>query len=198
MELFKKKKKHIASENVVAATLHSFDRSVSIHETPMKSLSCKKSAGAKPKLVKKMIKCTDSENVVAATFHGSDQPISVHRTPVEYPLCTKSAGSIEFFLLILSVAHRTLFNACIQVMWNAVFYDPIADYACAWCKRNRWSGRSVLPVTVACFKQDILCKNPLDMTGERRLDHVCSLQLQNFSLSIFLSCSYLKIFSMIL
>lgn len=175
VEVVRKKKRYPSSKNAVSVTIRAFDLPVSVDKTPTEALSCAMSAGTEPELVRKATKYADSENAVAVTFHASGrQPISICGSPMKSPSRIKSAGSIENFVGILSVAHNALFKACMQVMWNAVFYDPIADYACAWRKRNRWSSHSILPVTVASFKQDVLCKNSVCMTGEISPDHVCS------------------------
>eukprot|EP00268_Persea_americana_P050326 TRINITY_DN5463_c1_g1_i13.p1 TRINITY_DN5463_c1_g1~~TRINITY_DN5463_c1_g1_i13.p1 ORF type:complete len:1390 (+),score=293.65 TRINITY_DN5463_c1_g1_i13:255-4424(+) len=182
VELVKKKKKYAASDNAIAVTIHAFDQPVSMHETSMESLSCANSSCTKPQRfkkmtnqpqrIKKMTNHADSKNVAVFTFHASDQPISINGTRMESSSCMKSAVSLENFVGILSIAHKTLFNACMQVMWNAVFYDPIADYTCAWRKRNRWSSHSILPVTVDSLKQNILGKDPLYTAEEMSSDHV--------------------------
>lgn len=33
-----------------------------------------------------------------------------------------------------------LLNYCMEVMWNAVFYDTVAEHSSAWRKRKLWSG----------------------------------------------------------
>ena len=40
-----------------------------------------------------------------------------------------------------------------RVLWNAVFYDPVAEYCVKWLKRKRWSA-SLLPVPVSSIEQD--------------------------------------------
>lgn len=125
VELVKKRKKYAASDNAIAVTIHAFDQPVSNHETS--NSSCTKPWRFKKitnqsQRIKKMTNHADSKNV-AVTFHASDQSISSNGTRMESSTCVKSAVSLENFVGILSIAHKTLFNACMQVMWNAVFYD---------------------------------------------------------------------------
>lgn len=56
---------------------------------------------------------------------------------------TKSVGSIENFWGSNALVCKMLLDYCMEVMWNAVFYDPIAEYASAWRKRKLWSGYSL-------------------------------------------------------
>lgn len=52
----------------------------------------------------------------------------------------KSVGSIENFWGSHAVVSKVLFDYCMEVMWNAVFYDTLAEYSSAWRKRKLWSG----------------------------------------------------------
>lgn len=59
----------------------------------------------------------------------------------ESPVCpVKSVGSLENFWGTHIAVCRMFFDACMQVMWNAVFYDPMSEYLAAWRKRKVWSG----------------------------------------------------------
>ncbi|MED6169777.1 hypothetical protein PIB30_024434 [Stylosanthes scabra] len=51
----------------------------------------------------------------------------------------KSVGSVENFWWSYSVARKVLVDYCMQVMWNAVFFDPIAEYIGSWRKNKLWS-----------------------------------------------------------
>lgn len=51
----------------------------------------------------------------------------------------KSVGSIENFQEANIAISRALFDYCMQVVWNAVFYDPVADYVVTWRKKRRWT-----------------------------------------------------------
>ncbi|CAL0334913.1 unnamed protein product [Lupinus luteus] len=51
----------------------------------------------------------------------------------------KSVGGIENFWWSYAVVRKVLFDYCMQVMWNAVFFDTFADYLFSWRKRKLWS-----------------------------------------------------------
>ncbi|KAG7536822.1 GYF domain [Arabidopsis suecica] len=51
---------------------------------------------------------------------------------------TKSVGSIENFQTSCSAVCRTLHNHCMQIMWNAVFYDTVATHSSSWRKKKLW------------------------------------------------------------
>ncbi|KAJ9690088.1 hypothetical protein PVL29_012642 [Vitis rotundifolia] len=70
----------------------------------------------------------------------SDQTCLINETPKESSARIKSVGGIENFQHACMVVCRTIFDSCMQVMWNAVFYTPVAEYCSTWRKRKRWSG----------------------------------------------------------
>lgn len=45
-----------------------------------------------------------------------------------------------------------LFDYCMQVMWNAVFYDTVAEYSSAWRKRKLWSGHPKFEIPAGEFR----------------------------------------------
>ncbi|XP_029128251.1 histone-lysine N-methyltransferase ATXR7 isoform X2 [Cajanus cajan] len=51
----------------------------------------------------------------------------------------KSVGSIENFWWSYAVVRKVLLDYCMQVMWNSVFFDTIAEYLSSWRKRKLWS-----------------------------------------------------------
>ncbi|KAG6648175.1 histone-lysine N-methyltransferase ATXR7 isoform X1 [Carya illinoinensis] len=53
---------------------------------------------------------------------------------------TRSVGSVENFWGSYTVVCGMLLNYCMEVMWNAVFYDTVAEHSSAWRKRKLWSG----------------------------------------------------------
>ncbi|KAG1358998.1 histone-lysine N-methyltransferase ATXR7 [Cocos nucifera] len=63
-------------------------------------------------------------------------------------------SSVNFPELLLAV-RKIFYYDCMKVLWNAVFYDPVADYCGAWLKRKRWSAISTSPVTVSYDVQDM-------------------------------------------
>ncbi|KAG8377169.1 hypothetical protein BUALT_Bualt08G0000100 [Buddleja alternifolia] len=54
----------------------------------------------------------------------------------------KSIGSFENFCASYTVVSRMVVDSCLQVVWNAIFYDPVAEYSSAWRKMKRWSSTS--------------------------------------------------------
>lgn len=52
----------------------------------------------------------------------------------------KSVGSIDNFKCSFAVVCRMLFGYCMEVMWNAVFYDNVKECSSSWRKKKLWSG----------------------------------------------------------
>ncbi|CAM8878666.1 unnamed protein product [Rhodiola kirilowii] len=46
--------------------------------------------------------------------------------------------SLTNFWETYMAACRTIYSSCFQLMWNAVFHDPIADHMTAWRKQKLW------------------------------------------------------------
>ncbi|CAH8360812.1 unnamed protein product [Eruca vesicaria subsp. sativa] len=63
---------------------------------------------------------------------------------------TKSVGSAENFQTSCSAVCGTLHNSCMQIMWNAVFYDTVATYASSWRKNKLWFRSPDIP-TVSSY-----------------------------------------------
>lgn len=63
---------------------------------------------------------------------------------------TKSVGSTENFQTSCSAVCGTLHNNCMQIMWNAVFYDTVATYTSSWRKNKLWFRSPDIP-TVSSF-----------------------------------------------
>ncbi|WZZ13719.1 hypothetical protein YC2023_106808 [Brassica napus] len=51
---------------------------------------------------------------------------------------TKCVGSAENFQTSCSAVCGILHNSCMQIMWNAVFYDTVATYTSSWRKNKLW------------------------------------------------------------
>ncbi|KAH0909950.1 hypothetical protein HID58_033271 [Brassica napus] len=60
------------------------------------------------------------------------------RIPSESLKYTKSVGSAENFQTSCSAVCGILHNNCMQIMWNAVFYDTVATYTSSWRKNKLW------------------------------------------------------------
>ncbi|KAL1540305.1 [histone H3]-lysine(4) N-trimethyltransferase [Salvia divinorum] len=75
------------------------------------------------------------------------------------PLTMKSIGSYENFCAAHTVVSRTLFCSCLEVMWNAIFYDPVADYTSSWRKKRRWYDPSYVARQSFPYKE---CSQPIE------------------------------------
>ncbi|XP_024992219.1 histone-lysine N-methyltransferase ATXR7 isoform X1 [Cynara cardunculus var. scolymus] len=53
--------------------------------------------------------------------------------------CKKSVGSLENFHGAYIDFCRKLFDSCMQVIWNAVLYDSVADKISRWRNENLWT-----------------------------------------------------------
>ncbi|XWS20802.1 hypothetical protein CRYUN_Cryun30bG0000900 [Craigia yunnanensis] len=84
------------------------------------------------------IHCT-SKFGTAGSHNVSNHPCIQEST--DFPASVKSVGSIENFWGSYMVVCKMLFEYCMQVMWNAVFYDSIAEYSSAWRRGKLWFGQ---------------------------------------------------------
>lgn len=50
----------------------------------------------------------------------------------------KSIGTFENFCAACTLVSRAIFCSCLEVMWNAIAYDPVADHSSAWRKKKLW------------------------------------------------------------
>ena len=66
-----------------------------------------------------------------------------------FPASIKSVGSIENFWGSYMVVCKMLFEYCMQVMWNAVFYDSIAEYSSVWRRGKLWFGQPNVMVSAS-------------------------------------------------
>ncbi|XP_024013142.1 histone-lysine N-methyltransferase ATXR7 isoform X2 [Eutrema salsugineum] len=65
---------------------------------------------------------------------------------------TKSVGSTENFQTACSAISRVLYNHCMQIMWNAVFYDTVDTYSTSWRKKKLWCHPSDISTGVSYCK----------------------------------------------
>lgn len=65
----------------------------------------------------------------------------IAEVPAHSPRVYKSVGGIENFNASCSVVCGMLFKYCMEVAWNGIFYDTIADYATAWRRQKLWFGQ---------------------------------------------------------
>ncbi|KAF5187072.1 Histone-lysine n-methyltransferase atxr7 [Thalictrum thalictroides] len=113
-------------------------------ESPRSLSFKKKTIQSKPLTDKKQTEVGGENPCVNSSDVISISPLCDQLTPVKIPCdqleSTKSVGSYENFTGTLAIIRRVFYDYCMQVLWNSVFYDPVADYSSAWRKRKRWSG----------------------------------------------------------
>ncbi|XP_065881270.1 histone-lysine N-methyltransferase ATXR7 isoform X2 [Euphorbia lathyris] len=78
--------------------------------------------------------------------HGSDQAHADEMSEQCHG-SIKTVGSIDNFLDTNAVVCRMVFDHCMEVMWNAVFYDAIAEYSTSWRKRKLWFAHPVIEIS---------------------------------------------------
>ncbi|KHN47714.1 Histone-lysine N-methyltransferase SETD1B [Glycine soja] len=66
------------------------------------------------------------------------------------PAIIKSVGSIENFWWSFAVVRKVLLDYSMQVMWNAVFFDTLAEYLSSWRKKMLWSHPKPQPSANGC------------------------------------------------
>ncbi|KAL8058173.1 hypothetical protein ABFS82_03G001300 [Erythranthe guttata] len=72
---------------------------------------------------------------------------------VRSPRSMKSIGNFENFCAAYMVVCRTLFDSCLQVIWNAVFYDSVLECSSAWRKTKRWTSPSYVVDECIAYKE---------------------------------------------
>lgn len=107
------------------------------------------------------------------------QKKSTDKATRKLPVVMKSVGSFENYLETYAIVRRRIYDSCMQDMWNALFYDVVAEYSSLWRKRKRWSNPSVT------LERDILCKQQTELL-ERTPDEVVSFMLYSLFWCIYL------------
>ncbi|XP_062163830.1 histone-lysine N-methyltransferase ATXR7 isoform X2 [Alnus glutinosa] len=107
--------------------------------------------GTMPELAGEMKDCASSACEAAASISNAYQT-RIDKTSTQCSANTKSVGSVENFWGSYTVVCGMLFDYCMQVMWNAVFYDTVAEYTSAWRKRKVWSGYPKFKIPVGEFR----------------------------------------------
>ncbi|OMO94655.1 hypothetical protein COLO4_16220 [Corchorus olitorius] len=88
----------------------------------------------------------------AASDNVSDQPCMQEFK--ESLGSIKSVGSFENFRGSCTVVCKMLFEYCMQVMWNAVFYDSIAEYTSVWRREKLWFTQPNVMVSATDFREN--------------------------------------------
>ncbi|OMO80070.1 hypothetical protein CCACVL1_13179 [Corchorus capsularis] len=95
--------------------------------------------------------CTDKLRT-AGSDNVSDQPCMQEFK--ESLGSIKSVGSFENFRGSCTVVCKMLFEYCMQVMWNAVFYDSIAEYTSVWRREKLWFTQPNVMVSATDFREN--------------------------------------------
>ncbi|KAG6599079.1 Histone-lysine N-methyltransferase ATXR7, partial [Cucurbita argyrosperma subsp. sororia] len=74
----------------------------------------------------------------AQGFFSVPEKVSTDAVPVQ---SLKMTGGVDNFREVHAVICRTLFDYSLQVVWNAVSYDMVAEYSSAWRSKRLWSYR---------------------------------------------------------
>ncbi|KAI8549198.1 hypothetical protein RHMOL_Rhmol06G0007800 [Rhododendron molle] len=80
-----------------------------------------------------------SEIEVSESSHVSNWKCPTDGSMAESPASMKSIGSYQNYCSAYVCVCKFVFDSCMQVLWNAVSYDPIVEYSTSWRKRIRWS-----------------------------------------------------------
>ncbi|CAL0301540.1 unnamed protein product [Lupinus luteus] len=124
---------------------HKFESAEQASETCM--LDSKKS-----KVALEISKGTAIPSEPASSHILADQ--ACHEISRSSATIIKSVGSIENYWWSYAVVRKVLFDYCMQVMWNAVFFDTLADYLFSWRKKKLWSNPKHQPVN-GCRYYDV-------------------------------------------
>lgn len=68
---------------------------------------------------------------------------------------TKSIGGIDSYWASYSAVCRMLHDYCMEITWNAIFYDSIAYYASSWRSQKIWSGQASVPPSSKCKDKNV-------------------------------------------
>ncbi|KAL4650567.1 hypothetical protein ACB092_01G096400 [Castanea dentata] len=150
----KKNKKHLKLESVN-------------HDTQNCSLN-----GTTSKIAGERKDCAAPACEVASSVSVVDHAC-INKISTQSPAVTKSVGSIETFWRSNEVVCRMLFDYCMQVMWNAVFYDTVAEYSSAWRKRKLWSGHTKFEIPAGEFRNCDQKPETLPDEDSRQKESVC-------------------------
>ncbi|KAL5780971.1 hypothetical protein ACOSQ2_011708 [Xanthoceras sorbifolium] len=134
------------------------------------------SSGGKVSEISREVNDHATAEFEAVACHNITDQVCRYEVHTQSP-ARKSVGSIENFWGSYTVVCGALFDYCMQVMWNAVFYDSIAEYSSAWRKRKLWSGHPKITLP-ACDsrRHDNMMDNVLDghlLSGQD--SSVCSI-----------------------
>ncbi|XP_071685787.1 histone-lysine N-methyltransferase ATXR7 isoform X2 [Rutidosis leptorrhynchoides] len=95
--------------------------------------------------------CSGSEAAASRSVHTQ----TTSSNSVEYHECNKFVGTVDNFCGVYIDVCRKLFDSSMQIIWNAVLYDSVADQLSVWRKEKLWAtGDVVVEQPVEDFGQE--------------------------------------------
>ncbi|KAJ4836901.1 hypothetical protein Tsubulata_037371 [Turnera subulata] len=107
----------------------------------------------------------------AAAYKYASAMTPVNEVSLPCPRSPKSVGSLEDFWFSYAVVCRFLFDRCMEVLWNGVFYDEVADYSSFWRGQKIWFG---LPMNRAPASGSDFCWNNEELPGQLPSIETCA------------------------
>lgn len=83
------------------------------------------------------------------------------------PSSMKSIGTFENFCAACTLVNRAIFCSCLEVMWNAIAYDSVADYSSTWRRKKIWYSPGY------ALEKNIPYKDRYRLTEKPPADSVC-------------------------
>ena len=124
------------------------------------------------------------KNSCPVSLHASHETNSLSMDNGESSSRALTSEKINKFSEILLEVYRASYDDCMKILWNAVIYDPVADYCTKWLKRKHWSDYAAAPISIAEKDITSMCEVEIDNT---RPEIVCFFN--SFSWAFFLLCS---------
>ncbi|XP_020268336.1 histone-lysine N-methyltransferase ATXR7 isoform X2 [Asparagus officinalis] len=121
-----------------------------MREEVSKSVKSSSKKEAKALITRKKSAITGNTDVISSHVSPDSYTGLAH---VESSSRALTSENINNFSDILLAVYRTSYDDCMKVLWNAVIYDPVADYCNKWLKGKRWSACVTDPVSIA--KKDV-------------------------------------------
>ncbi|KAG8654428.1 histone-lysine N-methyltransferase ATXR7 isoform X3 [Manihot esculenta] len=153
--------RRVALDGIISNVISEFSNTRKAHRNPKLSHQAAKTSSTDEKMSEVP---GERRNVVppecpAATCELSSDLAHVDQLPVQLHRSTKSVGSIDHFWGCYAIVCRILFDYCMEVMWNAVFYDVITEYSTSWRKRKLWFAHQKIgiPGSVRDFVKETEC-----------------------------------------
>ncbi|KAJ9186261.1 hypothetical protein P3X46_001859 [Hevea brasiliensis] len=150
--------RRVALDGIISNVISEFSTMRKAHRNPRLNYQDAKTCSTDEKMSEVP---GERRNVVAnecqaATCDLFSDKAYVDQIPVQFHRSTKSVGSIDNVWRSYAVVCRILFDYCMEVMWNAVFYDAVREYSTFWRKRKHWFAHQNIriPATVTDYVKE--------------------------------------------